>query len=118
MAMLKGMLIDNEKQKARKQEEAEAMVLQQEYAKMLQMQEEKRDKQLREIQKQQHKFNALIASTADVDVKAQEDALRAEKEFKWRQRAFDDKEAAEKQKLEHEMDVCKVAIDQQIKDGE
>merc|ERR1740131_162596 len=122
MAMLKGMLIDNEKQKAlkeraRKQEEAEAIVLQQEYAKMLQRQEEKREKQLKEIQKkQEQKFNALIESTADVGLKAQEDAIRAEKELKRRQRAYDEREAAKKQKLEDEMDLCKAAIDQQIKE--
>merc|ERR1719295_2071538 len=82
MAVLKQMLIDNEKQKAikeraRKREEEEAIVLQLEYAKMLKEQEEKREKHLIEIQKkQQQKFNALIASTADIGVKAAEDALR------------------------------------------
>merc|ERR1740131_562366 len=65
------------KERARKQEEAEAIVLQQEYAKMLQRQEEKREKQ-------------LIESTADVGLKAQEDAIRAEKELKRRQRAYDE----------------------------
>ena len=64
MAMLKDMLIDNEKQKAlheraRKQDEAEAIVLQQKYAKMLQMHQEKRDKQLKEIQKKQGTLSVL-----------------------------------------------------------
>lgn len=122
MAKLKDMLIDNEKQKAikeraRKVEEAEAIQLQLEYAKMLKEQEEKRDKHLVEIQKkQQQKFNALIASTADIGTKAKEDAIRAEKELKRRQRESDDKETAKKQKLSDEMDLCKAAIDQQIKE--
>merc|ERR1712129_223014 len=122
MAKLKDMLIDNEKQKAikeraRKQEEAEAIQLQLEYAKMLKEQEEKRNKHLVEIQKkQQQKFNALIASTADIGTKAKEDAIRAEKELKRRQKASDDKETAKKKKLDDEMDLCKAAIDQQIKE--
>ena len=87
MAKLKEMLVDNKKQKAikegaRRQEEAEAVVLEKK-------QEEKRDKHVVEIQKkQQQKFNSLIASTADVGVKAQEDAIRAEKEVRRRQRAY------------------------------
>jgi len=122
MAKLKDMLIDNEKQKAikeaaRKQEEAEAIQLQLEYAKMLKEQEEKRNKHLVEIQKkQQQKFNALIASTADIGTKAKEDAIRAEKELKRRQKAADEKEMAKKKKLADEMELCKAAIDQQIKE--
>jgi len=122
MAVLKQMLIDNEKQKAikeraRKREEEEAIVLQLEYAKMLKDQEEKREKHLIEIQKkQQQKFNALIASTADIGVKAAEDALRAEKELKRRQKEADVKEALKKKKLADEMELCKAAIDEQIKE--
>lgn len=122
MAKLKEMLIDNEKQKAikeraRKKEEEEAVQLQLEYAAMLKEQEEKREKHLVQIQKkQQQKFNALIASTADIGKKAEEDAIRAEKELTRRQKAYDDKERAKKKKLEDEMELCKAAIDEQIKE--
>ena len=52
-------------------------------------QEEKRDKHVVEIQtKQQQQFNSLITSPAGVGVKAQEDAIRAEKEVRRRQRAY------------------------------
>merc|ERR1712129_454103 len=105
------------KERARKQEEAEAIQLQLEYAKMLKEQEEKREKHLVQIQKkQQQKFNALIASTADIGKKAEEDAIRAEKELTRRQKAYDDKERAKKKKLEDEMELCKAAIDEQIKE--
>jgi len=122
MSVLKQMLVDNEKQKAikqraRKKEEEEAVLLQLEYAKMLKEQEEKRGAALAEIQKkQQQKFNALMDATADVSKKAEEDAIRAEKELKRRQREADLKEAAKKKKLADEMELCKAAIDQQIKE--
>merc|ERR1711902_402668 len=110
MNKLKDMLVDNEKQKAIKEqakveEEREAIRLQKEYAQMLKDQEEKRGKHLIEIQKkQQQKFTALVNATADIGKKAEEDAIRAEKELKRRQTDYDNKEKAKKDKLENEME--------------
>jgi len=121
MEKLKEMLIDNEKQKAIKEqirldEEADAIRLQKEYAKMLKEQEEKREKRLKATyEKQQKKFQALISATADITEKAKEDARKAEIELKKRQKLQDEKERLKQEKLKNEMIACKKAIDAQIK---
>lgn len=119
-ATLQSMLIDNEKQKAikekaRLEEEKDAIRLQKEYAKMLKEQEEKREKRLKATyEKQQQKFQALMSATSGIREKAEEDARKAEIELKRRQELQDKKERLKKEKLEKEMAACKAAIDKQM----
>jgi len=122
MATLKDMLIDNERQKALKEEqrlkeEEEAIRLQKEYAKMLKEQEEKRAQHLKVIQaKQQQKFMALISATADVREKAEEDAKKAEVELKRRQKVADQKELDKRERQRVDQKEREVAIDRQIQE--
>lgn len=122
MATLQGMLEDNERQKALKEElrlkdEEEAIRLQKEYAKMLKEQEEKRAQHLKLIQaKQQQKFMALISATADVREQAQADAERADAELKRRQKVADQKEEAKREKARLDQKEREVAIDRQIQE--
>jgi len=122
MAKLKDMLIDNERQKALKEqqrlkEEEEAIRLQKEYAAMLLEQEEKRAQHLQTIQaKQQQKFMALINATADIREKAEEDAKRAEVELKRRQKEQDEKDRAKKERATVEQKLREKAIDEQIQE--
>jgi len=122
MATLKDMLIDNERQKALKEEqrlkeEEEAIRLQAEYAVMLKEQEEKRGAALRLIQaKQQQKFKALINATEGVREQAQRDAERADIEMARRQRAADQKEEAKRRRQREDQKERERAIDRQIND--
>jgi len=122
MAKLKDMLIDNERQKALKEEqrlkeEEEAIRLQAEYAVMLKEQEEKRGAALRLIQaKQQQKFKALINATEGVREQAQRDAERADIEMARRQRAADQKEEAKRRRQREDQKERERAIDRQIND--
>merc|ERR1712129_359041 len=102
------------KEKARLEEEKDAIRLQKEYANMLKEQEEKREKRLKATYEKQQKFQALMSATSGIREKAEEDARKAEIELRRRQELQDKKEQLKKEKLENEMAACKSAIDKQM----
>merc|ERR1712129_566622 len=102
------------KEKARLEEEKDAIRLQKEYANMLKEQEEKREKRLKATYEKQQQFQALMSATSGIREKAEEDARKAEIELRRRQELQDKKEQSKKEKLENEMAACKAAIDKQM----